>query len=407
MLDSGSGYKLGWLPLLVLLPVLLLDIGAAGGNALSNAGPVPRAASSSTCSRQINLPTSSRRRDSNALDVPADRQWTDSGIDLRPGDHVVLTADGTIQYPGGNPNGPEGKSRGWKDLVSIYPLNSAGRGALIGRIGKDDATEPFLVGTGKELDVDVAGRLFFGINQGSTDSATGVFKVKVRIVPGSAATAETGARTNSVAPRVPMPSITQEMLAKIPTRVTDLKGNAGDMVNFFLVGSQEMLEDTFQSSGWVKVDRSTGEAVVHGLLASISKESYIQMPMSTLTLFGRPQDYGYARADPLTVVATRHHLRIWRTPFEIEGQPLWAGAGTYDKGFSRDQRTGGITHHIDPSIDGEREFIGQSLNSTGRISTSGYVTPSDPIINAKTATGEEFHSDGRILVIVLGASSRR
>jgi hypothetical protein len=109
----------------------------------------------------------------------------------------------------------------------------------------------------------------------------------------------------------------------------------------------------------------------------------------------------------LTVVATRHHLRIWRTPFEIEGQPLWAGAGTYDKGFSRDQRTGGITHHIDPSIDGEREFIGQSLNSTGRISTSGYVTPSDPIINAKTATGEEFHSDGRILVIVLGASSRR
>jgi hypothetical protein len=30
-----------------------------------------------------------------------------------------------------------------------------------------------------------------------------------------------------------------------------------------------------------------------------------------------------------------------------------------------------------------------------------HVTPSDPLLTAKTATGGEFHSDGRILVLVL------
>jgi LssY-like putative type I secretion system component LssY len=157
----------------------------------------------------------------------------------------------------------------------------------------------------------------------------------------------------------------------------------------------------------VKVDRSTKEALIHGLLASLSKEAYVQMPMSTLTLFGRPQDYGYAHADPLAVVATRHHLRIWKTPYQVDGQRLWAGAGTHDMGFERDQRSGGITHHIDPAIDGERDFIGQSLNATGRVAKMGYVSPSDPLTTANTATGESFHSDGRILVMMLRASTRR
>jgi hypothetical protein len=30
-----------------------------------------------------------------------------------------------------------------------------------------------------------------------------------------------------------------------------------------------------------------------------------------------------------------------------------------------------------------------------------HVTPADPLTTAKTATGGEFHSDGKILVLVL------
>jgi hypothetical protein len=201
-----------------------------------------------------------------------------------------------------------------------------------------------------------------------------------------------------------MPKITPEILAKIPRRVSDPDGRPGDMVNFLILGSEDKLRLAFGSAGWVKVDRTTKDAVLHGLLSSLSKESYVQMPMSTLTLFGRPQDYGFAHADPLTVVATRNHLRVWKAPFEVEGMTLWVGAGTHDIGFERDQRNGGITHKIDPAIDGERDYIGQTLGSTAIVAKQDYVKPLDALTEARTATGGTFHSDGRILVMMLTPS---
>ena len=64
-------------------------------------------------------------------------------------------------------------------------------------------------------------------------------------------------------------------------------------------------------------------------------------------------------------------------------------------------RNNGITHKIDPAIDGERDYIAESLKSTGLLSKIGYLTPPNPLKEARTATGGSFHSDGRILVMML------
>jgi hypothetical protein len=76
-------------------------------------------------------------------------------------------------------------------------------------------------------------------------------------------------------------------------------------------------------------------------------------------------------------------------------------AATHDIGFERDQRNNGLTHKIDQAIDGEREYVNQTLSGTGLVSARGHVVPPNPLTTAKTATGGEFHSDGRILVLVL------
>src|SRR5262249_62414552 len=112
----------------------------------------------------------------------------------------------------------------------------------------------------------------------------------------------------------------------------------------------------------VTVDRTQKDAIVRGLLASLSKEAYVTMPMSELQLFGRAQDFGYAQADPLRVVASRHHFRIWKAPQELEGQTIWVGAGTHDIGFDRDQRNNCVTHKIHPNVVGERAQIRNSLS---------------------------------------------
>src|SRR5713226_4382513 len=69
--------------------------------------------------------------------------WTDTGVDLRAGDSLVITADGTLNLPMGKTCGPGGQSRGFRDLLKAYPANEAGLGALVGRIGSSDAAQPF------------------------------------------------------------------------------------------------------------------------------------------------------------------------------------------------------------------------------------------------------------------------
>lgn len=336
------------------------------------------------------------------LDVPGNRQWTDSGIDLEADDRLLFTATGTLQYALGKENGPEGLPRGWKDLLRLLPMNDLGRGALIGRVGSSEAAEPFSIGSRREFQVVQGVRLFLGINQPSNEQAEGSFHVRVEIIP-RAAQPPKPAPGGSGSPAA---SLTPALLDMIPRRVADRDGNPGDMVNFLILGSEAQMQQAFQSAGWMKVDRTKKDAVIHGILASISKQAYTQMPMSELYLFERPQDFGYAHAEPLAVVASRHHLRLWKAPFRAEGRTLWVGAATYDIGFERDERNGQLTHKIDPAIDLERDYVGESLNQTGAVAELTRVSPSHPVTEASTATGGSFHSDGKILVLSLTQSEK-
>jgi len=176
------------------------------------------------------------------------------------------------------------------------------------------------------------------------------------------------------------------------------------MVNIFIVGTQAQVEKVFARGGWVKVDRSVGDTVMTALEDSFEKKDYLTMPMSTLYLFNRPQDYGFAHAEPVRVAMSRNHLRAWKSEFVVDGRPLWCIAATHDIGFERDDRNKSITsvtHKIDPAIDGEREYVNDTLSETGLVEQRGHATPADPLTEAHTATGGTFHSDGRILVLKL------
>jgi hypothetical protein len=173
------------------------------------------------------------------------------------------------------------------------------------------------------------------------------------------------------------------------------------MVNFALLGSEAQVLAAFKAAGWVAVDKTVEDAVLHGILSTLSHEAYTEMPMSTLYLFGRPQNLSFARGDPLKVAADRHHLRVWKTDQKVGGLPLWVGSCTHDIGFEKDQRNDGVTHKIDPEIDAERDYLLHSFDAAGDFSSAAYVVPDDPLTEAKTATGGSFYSDGRILVMEL------
>ena len=84
-------------------------------------------------------------------------------------------------------------------------------------------------------------------------------------------------------------------------------------------------------------------------------------------------------------------------------------AGTHDIGFERDKRVVVLpTHKIDSNVDEEREYVDETLATTGLVAVSSHIKPAQPVTEAVTASGGEFHSDGRELVLVLrGIGLRR
>ncbi len=343
----------------------------------------------------------SSHQSSYTIEVSGSKEWTDTKIDLRRGEKLRITADGTITYAKGNHFGPEGIRRSLADVIHEYAVPNGAHGELIGRLGSGDAAEPFELGASATYIAPVAGRLFLGINQGMRDAegATGSFQVKVEVLNQGLGTAD--ATVVGGPPDSPMPAITPKLLDSIPRRVADRNHSPGDMVNILIVGTEEEVVQAFTTAAWVKVDKSVESTVLSGLMDTFEKKDYLTMPMSTLYLFDRPQDYGFAHAEPVRVFMSRNHLRVWKSPYQVNGRPLWCVAATHDIGFERDQRNNGVTHKIDPAIDGEREYVNQTLSGTGLVAARAHLVPTHPITEARTATGGGFHSDGRIVVLVL------
>jgi hypothetical protein len=329
--------------------------------------------------------------------VSADTKWVDTGMDVATGDKLHITATGTVDFTDKPGVGPQGAARDWKDTLRAFTVGSAARGALVGQVGNDRAATPFLIGADGTIVVPFGGRLYLGVNQDPTSKPTGSFTAHIVRTPATAAAANS---TN-----YNFKPLLASLDSKLPYRVTDQAsgGNEGDLVNFVLVGNEKQVTNAFKESGWILPDKTNQDAVISAVLATLQKQAYVSVPISTLFLFGRGQDYGYARAEAVKVIGQRDHFRIWQTPFKgPNGETLWAGAGTHDIGIEKDQRKeNAVTHKIDPDIDGERDFIAATLQQVGMVQATSYFDRPKQIKNTKTATGGEIKTDGRTLVIVL------
>ncbi len=405
--------------------------------------------------------------------------WTDTGVDLLPGDSLDITA---APPPGSavpdrhaiatstcDPNGASDAPK-----TGNLPAASVAPGALIAKL--DSQGSALLVGSTKQIKVDTSGHLFLGVNTDGPPACAGSFAVKVHVTsgvmattptttsappdvaknatgsttPGTAGSQAAGSDANGSAADIKKklaaaaqvwmqgqfgtdkPAATSSSSAvggnaatatpstgtldvskdkidptlskdidSLPRRVNDEFNNMGDMVNFVMVGSKEQVQAALDAANWHVADTDTTESALKAVLETYQKKDYLTMPMSPLRLFGRVQDFGYEQAEPYSVVASRHHFRIWKAPFTYKGETVWVGAGTHDIGFEKDQRNGKVTHKIDPAVDGERDNIGGSLQKTGKVKDLYYYLPRDPVQDARNATGGGYHSDGRMVVMIL------
>ena len=189
-----------------------------------------------------------------------------------------------------------------------------------------------------------------------------------------------------------------QLISHLPPRVLNGQGREGDMMNLLFVAREDEFRRAFASAGWVEPDKMRGTLFWHLIW---QRKHYTRLPMDTFYAFGRRQDVSYSLPDPTCILTRRHHVRIWKTDYEVNGVPVWVGAATHDVALEFAMHGLWMTHRIDPDVDAEREFIAQDLMKTDLVTREQYLPSSVPIFEARTTTGEPFHTDSRVLMLEL------
>jgi hypothetical protein len=108
--------------------------------------------------------------------VMARTAWTDSGVDVRPGQEISFAATGEVRWGPGRRDGAAGERGSPRNQNRPMPERNAA--ALIGKIGENG--DPFFIGSLTEpIRVRGGGRLFLGINDDFLDDNTGSLRVVI------------------------------------------------------------------------------------------------------------------------------------------------------------------------------------------------------------------------------------
>lgn len=127
------------------------------------------------------------------INVSADMNWTDTGLDVTESQEIYFKARGGISLQRGNPMaycGPDGYN-----LKTVQqPLSNKNIGALIGRVVqlvsveideetgeeiRDEIVEEFYVGSENRVKIPISGRLFLGVNENVVGDNSGEYKVEI------------------------------------------------------------------------------------------------------------------------------------------------------------------------------------------------------------------------------------
>ena len=190
-------------------------------------------------------------------------------------------------------------------------------------------------------------------------------------------------------------------MATMPTTTQAPNGLPGDALNVGVVGSEAEIQRAFKAAGWSPADPITLRSSL-GIAASVVLDRPdTEAPVSTLLLFGRRQDLAFEK-EVGTNARQRNHVRFWRTELQsADGQPVWVGAATFDRGVGLSHTTGQITHHIAPDIDAERDALMHDLAVAGQLTAAYDVTGIGPTLDGRNGGGDRYFTDGELTIGVL------
>jgi len=168
----------------------------------------------------------------------------------------------------------------------------------------------------------------------------------------------------------------------------------GDPLNIVFVGTREAIWSALIRQGWHATEVNHMKSAMKTTRSFFFGSQYLYSPISPLYLYERSQDVGLQKAR--NSVSRRNHMRLWRAPYNFQGQEVYIGQISRDIGVKFQKRTI-TTHAIDPYVDHTRDgLIGdlaysEGLSGVGYVSGSRLSTEEDTYYNL---TPDPYYSDG-------------
>jgi len=194
----------------------------------------------------------------------------------------------------------------------------------------------------------------------------------------------------------------REALTAMPCCATDKTGRRqGDPLNLVVVGDERSVLAALVRGGWDFTDALGARSTERMVSAFVLRQSYRNAPVSSLYFEGRAQDFAMQRSR--STVSQRNHLRLWLTPLELSGQPVWVGQISRDIGVRLTESSPTFTTHaIDPDVDEARDYLLQDLLRSGVVQRYGMVggVGAAPVGAPRSnLTGDPYYTDGARLVL--------
>ena len=197
-----------------------------------------------------------------------------------------------------------------------------------------------------------------------------------------------------------------ETLEQLPCCTTDKGGkNQGDPLNLVIIGETEDLFYAFIRAGWDETEVVTAASGFKTTISFITGGQYRYSPISSLYLFGRRQDIAMQRIRDN--IHERNHFRLWLSPTNFRGKPVWIGQISRDIGVRFTWKTI-MTHKIDPDVDETREFLLENLAFNQVLEKFAYVRGvGSAAINEprQNLTGDPYYTDGLRAVMWIPAGT--
>ncbi|MGB5560551.1 MAG: LssY C-terminal domain-containing protein [Paracoccaceae bacterium] len=183
----------------------------------------------------------------------------------------------------------------------------------------------------------------------------------------------------------------------IPVTTETIAGDPQEPVNLAIAAPDfATFETALSDAGWTKAAAPSLVSLTRAALAAWTNRQDTNAPVTPYFWMGQPNDFAFEKSTPDNTLRKRHHVRFWRSRFRSPAGAEWIFAtASFDDGLDW-----GITHHVDPNIDAQRDLLTQDIQRIGKVQST-QLTPVSAAQMGRNFNGDPWFTDGKISIVYL------